>query len=217
MVERDYVMQTETPKTADRIVFVAFRLGRWIAIVLTVVFFLIFVGSGIQLLRLSLAGGFDAPKYEQTSVGTSETGESRTDTSGIKDRQQVEREFGETIRFVVENYSLSPQSYTAIVSWVVAIEAAKRETFVSGLQRYMADGTASAKRRNVRVDGSELANEFNRRFLAAVAEEQGAKSEALKERLITAGVLAGSALLFFLFLAIPALLQIERNTRTHIS
>ncbi|MCC6365121.1 MAG: hypothetical protein IT165_16530 [Bryobacterales bacterium] len=198
----------------DRIVFAAFRLGKSIAVVMTLLFFLVFLAAGVTL-TLTTRSSFQTPQFEATHPnGVSATGELKTDTSGIRDRQDVERRWGDRLRKILENYSLDAKGYDILLSWTMAVPKDHREEFVSGMERFMTDGVAFAKSNNKQSDTSELIGKYNRMFTEALEAESGAKTEAQQTRLITLAVLGGSALLFFVFLIIPALLQIEKNTRT---
>jgi hypothetical protein len=197
----------------DRIVFVAFRLGKVIAVVMTLLFFLVFLASGVTL-ALTGQSTFKTPHFSDTHFSEpSETGGVKTDTSGIKERQDVERRFGDRLRRILENYSLAANGYDILVGWTIAVPTDHREQFVHGMESFMADGVAYGKSIGKQADTSELIALYNRMFGESLEGEATAIKDALQTRLITMAVLAGSALLFFVFLVIPALLQIEKNTR----
>jgi hypothetical protein len=197
----------------DRVVFAGFRLGRLIGVVLTVVFFVVFLVAGTMLL-LSGRSSLKTPKFsDRSNTNQSETGKIATDTSAIKDRQNVERKYGDRLRKVIENYSIAANGYGILVGWTLEVPEKDRDAFVSGMEDFMADGVASAKKKNRPPDGPSLVDEYHRLFSEALTAEAQAKLEGQQTRLQTLAVLGGSALLFFVFLTIPALLQIERNTR----
>ncbi len=197
----------------DRVLLVGFGLGKSIAVVMTLVFFLVFLAAGVTL-ALTAWSTFKTPQFSDTRPNEpSETGGVRTDTSGIKDRQEVERHYGDRLRKILESYSLAANGYDILLGWTIEVPKDRREAFVSGMETFLVDGVAFAKKNGKQPDASELVGQYHSIFSEAVQSEATSKAEALQTRLGLLAVLGVSALLFFIFLIIPALLQIEKNTR----
>lgn len=203
-------------KLLDRIVFGAFRLGKVIAVVLTMVFFLVFLLSVVAL-GLTSMSKFEVPTFTDAHTNrTSATGDVKTDTSGIKERQELERQYGDRLRKILENYSLAANGYDMLVAWMIDVPKGHRDASVTGMERFMADGVAFAKQNNKQPDTPQLIGNYLRLFKSSLDAESASRAEAQQTRLQILAVLGGSALLFFVFLIIPALLQIEKNTRTAV-
>ncbi len=201
----------------DRIVIAGFAVGKLLSVVMMLIFFSVFLYAGYQMYETTKATSFKAPQFAKTHrTGTSETGKEKTDVSSITDKQKVQSKYGNRFKSIIENYSLNAGAYDWFEEWVIGTDKDYRDDLVDGLERYLADGVANAKKNGREPNIPELLTEYRRIFDSTLSEVGVKKAAAERDRMILYGVLGGSALLFFGFLMIPALLQIEKNTRVAV-
>lgn len=200
----------------DRVLFVGFTVGKVLSVIMTLAFFVVFLVTGIMLFRTT-SREFKTPTYagmHPTENGAIEV--SNIDTTTFSHRRNVSSKYGDRFKVLIESYTLDARASDILLGWATKVPTEHQDEFVDGMERFLADGIAFAKRMGKQPDAAEMLNEYHREFQSSLASEEMKKTGVERDRLMLIGALGSSAFLFFLFLVIPALLQIEKNTRAAV-
>jgi hypothetical protein len=216
----------------DRVLRGAFQFARSISVLVIIASVLVALGgSALAVYALMpvprLAGGaVDEPtlgdfveectRPEPTQSQSS--GQQRRRGTGLEvfDPCAAYRQRAETI---VARLKVTPEAVEVLCSRLTAVPAKHRDTFIDGLER-LAEQFEANPPKGENCTGADAANwymrEFDRRTELEEAEELRAAAQAAERRSLLMPALSaiGSAIAALLmFLILPLLIQIERNTR----
>lgn len=128
-------------------------------------------------------------------------------------RLDVEREYGEEIRGLLESAGLPVQAYDVLVADLQALPEGHRAMFLEGLDDMLeAARGQQVLAGKVQLTSSDLANLYREQFTARVAEVEAENVSRLVNRTALVGAALACIVGLVGFLVVPLLAQIEANT-----
>ncbi len=216
----------------DRVLRGAFHFARSISVLVIIASVLVALGgSALAVYALMpvprLAGGaVDEPTLREFVEECTRPQPAQQQSSGQQRRRGTGLEafdacaaYRQRLETVVARLKIAPNAVEVLCSRVAAVPAKHRDAFIDGLER-LAEQFEANPPKGENCSGTDAANwylfEFARRMEVEQAEEALAAAQAAERRglLMPALSAIGSAIAALLmFLILPLLIQIERNTR----
>ena len=227
------VAQEEKSGLGDRILRATFQFARSISVLVIIASILVVLGGaalGTYALLPSPPGigsGVDEPTIEEFVADCKPPAQPERGQRQARQRPKQDSlgevddcaPYRERVETAVSNLKLTSQATNIFCRKAAGLEARYRDPFLDGLVR-MSDEYATSPPKGDDCSGADAANwymrEFDERVALDKAREQAAAAAAVARRslLMPALTAIGAAIAALLiFLILPLLIQIERNTR----
>jgi len=217
----------------DRVLRIAFQFARSISVLVIIVSLLVVLGGSAVALYARMPqprftdGAVDQPTLREFVEDCGKTvpqqqapsGRQRPRDTGLVSFDEC-GPFRKRSEAIVARLRIEPESVEVLCSRIAAVSIRHRDEVIDDLER-LAEQFQSNPPKERDCSGADAANWYMREFDRRLAVEQAAEAIALskanerRELLIPALSAIGTAVAaLLLFMILPLLIQIERNTRT---
>jgi len=205
------------PMKIGRFWDLTFTFGKALSGICVLVFFLIFAFSLLSYV-FGGAPGFKTPKFKdmQPILKGTFNQKASPDFMVTDNRLKVEQQFSDDIKELIEKYSFDQMSYDIFLNLLLDLPDDLRRYFIKGADIFIDRGLKYAKIYNKQkeLNPAVLVNNYKEMFFANVEEWKQGQELSQFDKYEAIGIIAGSLLMFIVFLIIPLLIKIEENTRT---
>jgi hypothetical protein len=190
-----------------------FRFGKTFAGILALVFLLGILLSGLVFV-FNLRSSIVIPTYEQIAAKSADDDSGNTTPSGLDQRRELEKKFGDRIAKIIKAHKLDEDLYDSFISVLSRLGKDYRADYLSGLKGVLNDAAEKSKAsEDVTLSTRTLIQSYTEAFVDAETTAASAKSSASITRWSAFGSAIICCFMLFMMLVIPALLRIEENTR----
>ena len=204
--------QTKPNQTMiDRFLTRVFKASKVVSAVFVLICLLTMAGAALYFLATG-PDSVEAPKFEFQE--DSQGGNSGDGYDNISERKEIEGKYGDDVLEVIKKYDFSEQAYDIFMEYIIACDPSNRKIMVKGWVRYLKDAARYIKKNEeTTMEMSDAAMSYFDEFDYSVGRNSMNNLMNTGKRTASLITLAASLTIMLLFLILPLLILIEKNTR----